>query len=275
MKLVEFNPDRGRGSGLRFGVVVFPGSNCERDTLHVFTQVLHQQADLVWHQETDLSPYDCVVLPGGFAHGDYLRAGAIARFSPVMVAVERFAASGGLVWGICNGFQVLVEAGLLPGAMHQNACLRFVCRWVHLRVETNATPFSRNLALGATLRMPIAHHEGSYFVDRDTLAAMERRGQIVLRYCDADGRIVEAANPNGSVESIAGVCNEAGNVFALMPHPERCAEPILGGADGRGLFESVIESRASGLDSGAMARAWTRDAGLGTRDSVGSSIANC
>jgi phosphoribosylformylglycinamidine synthase subunit PurQ / glutaminase len=229
---------------VRVGVIVFPGSNCERDTLHVLTDVLHRPADLVWHEQTDLSPYDCIILPGGFAHGDYLRAGAIARFSPVMAAVQRFAADGGLVWGICNGFQVLVEAGLLPGAMLQNAGLRFVCRWVHVRVESNVTLFTRDIPRGSVLRLPIAHHEGSYFVDDATLAGMEERGQIVLRYCTEDGRLEPVANPNGSVSAIAGVCNEAGNVFGLMPHPERCSEAILGGVDGLRLFESLTRSEA-------------------------------
>jgi phosphoribosylformylglycinamidine synthase I len=232
---------------VRFGVIVFPGSNCERDALHVLANVLGQPADLVWHEETNLSPYDCVVLPGGFAHGDHLRAGAIARFSPVMAAVEQLAANGGLVWGICNGFQVLVEAGLLPGAMLQNAGLRFVCRWVHVRVESPSTPFTTGLTPGTVLRMPIAHHEGSYFVDPSTLASMESNGQIVLRYCEADGRVTHVANPNGSVFGIAGVCNPGGNVFGLMPHPERCAEPILGGVDGRRLFEAVVNARVPSL----------------------------
>ena len=229
---------------MRVGVVVFPGSNCERDTLHVLTDVLHQPADLVWHEQTDLSPYDCIILPGGFAHGDYLRAGAIARFSPVMASVQRFAADGGLVWGICNGFQVLVEAGLLPGAMLQNAGLRFVCRWVSLRVESNVTLFTSDIPVGAVLKMPIAHHEGSYFVDDATLTRMEERGQVVLRYCTEDGRVDPSANPNGSISAIAGVCNEAGNVFGLMPHPERCSEAILGGVDGLRLFESLTRSEA-------------------------------
>ena len=224
---------------MRFGVIVFPGSNCEHDTLHVLSTVLGQQADLIWHEDTNLSPFDCVILPGGFAHGDHLRAGAIARFSPVMASVERFAVDGGLVWGICNGFQVLVEAGLLPGAMLQNAGLRFVCRWVHLRVESDATPFTAGITPGTVLRMPVAHHEGNYFADAVTLAQMEREGQIVLRYCDAEGHGAAAANPNGSVADIAGVCNRARNVFGLMPHPERCAEPLLGGVDGRRLFEAL------------------------------------
>ncbi|MBM2810236.1 MAG: phosphoribosylformylglycinamidine synthase [Chloroflexi bacterium] len=234
------------GVRVRFAVVVFPGSNCELDTIHVLSNVLGEQADLLWHQDTDLSPYDCVILPGGFAHGDYLRAGAIARFSPIMESVTRFAGDGGLVWGICNGFQVLVEAGLLPGAMMQNAGLRFVCRWVNLRVESDATPFTGGLTGGRVLRMPIAHHEGSYFVDGPTLAAMEARRQIVLRYCDSDGAITGSANPNGSISNIAAVCNEAGNVFGLMPHPERCAEPILGGTDGRLIFEAARLAASEG-----------------------------
>lgn len=224
---------------MRYGILVFPGSNCERDTLHVLTHVLGQPAELVWHEATDLSPYDCVILPGGFAHGDYLRSGAIARFSPVMRSVGRFAAAGGLVLGICNGFQVLVEAGLLPGAMRQNASLRFVCRWVHVRVESNRTPFLSSIAGGTVLRMPIAHHEGSYFADATTLAEMERGGQIALRYCDPSGALTDATNPNGSASWIAGISNREGNVFGLMPHPERCAEALVGGEDGRLLFEAV------------------------------------
>jgi phosphoribosylformylglycinamidine synthase len=243
---------------VHFGIVTFPGSNCERDAHHVVTQVLHEPADLLWHAATDLSVYDCIILPGGFAHGDYLRAGAIARFSPVMSAVERFASAGGLVLGICNGFQVLVESGLLPGAMLPNAGLRFVCRWVNLRVEeAAATPFTRGLAPGTVLRMPIAHHEGCYFAEPSLVADLERRGQIVLRYCTADGRVSEAANPNGSVGSIAGICNAAGNVFGLMPHPERCAEAVLGGTDGRLIFDAVrsffleAPGRAAAMAAGA------------------------
>ncbi|MSQ24550.1 MAG: phosphoribosylformylglycinamidine synthase subunit PurQ [Chloroflexi bacterium] len=224
---------------MNYGVIVFPGSNCERDAVHVLTQVMGQRADLVWHEMTDLSAFDCLVLPGGFAHGDYLRAGAIARFSPVMESVRRFAADGGLVLGICNGFQVLVEAGMLPGAMLQNASLRFVCRWVHLRVDSLATPFTAGLSESSVLRLPVAHHEGSYFLDPPTLAELEAHGQIVVRYCDERGVLAPEANPNGSTGSVAGVCNLSGNVFGLMPHPERCAEPLLGGTDGRLIFESV------------------------------------
>jgi phosphoribosylformylglycinamidine synthase len=199
----------------------------------------------VWHEDTDLANFDCIVLPGGFAHGDYLRAGAIARFSPVMAAVEQFAAAGGLVWGICNGFQVLVEAGLLPGAMLQNAGLRFVCRWVDVRVERDDLPFTRGLAPGTVLHLPVAHHEGCYYADAATLDELDRNGQIVLRYCDSKGVTVAAANPNGSIANVAGVCNRARNVFGLMPHPERCAEPLLGGADGLQLFEAVAQAAVS------------------------------
>ncbi len=218
---------------MRYGVIVFPGTNCDLDTLYVLRNRLGQPTDLIWHETTDLSPYDCVVLPGGFSYGDYLRSGAIARFAPVMRSVEQFAVDGGLVLGICNGFQVLVEARLLPGAMQQNRDLRFICRWTHVRVESeDATPFTRGLDPGRVLRMPIAHHEGSYFVDSATLAEMSRQGQVVLRYCEPSGVFSEDANPNGSVSAIAGVCNQAGNVFGLMPHPERASDGLLGGTDG-------------------------------------------
>ena len=225
---------------MRFGIVVFPGTNCDTDTLWVVREVLQQPAEPVWHEDTNLSSFDAILLPGGFAHGDYLRAGAIARFSPVMGAVQEFAGKGGPVVGICNGFQVLVEAGLLPGAMMRNQGLRFLCKDVHLRVENAQTRFTRACRPGQVLRMPIAHNEGAYFADAETLAAMYKRGQVLLRYCDPDGCVTPAANPNGSVENIAGICNEAGNVFGLMPHPERAAEPILGSADGRLLFESLL-----------------------------------
>jgi phosphoribosylformylglycinamidine synthase subunit PurQ / glutaminase len=225
---------------VKFGVVVFPGTNCDQETVHVLRDVFHQPAEPIWHESTDLAGYDCVVLPGGFAHGDYLRAGAIARFSPVMAAVERFARADGLVWGICNGFQVLLEAGLLPGAMRRNAGLRFRCEWVHVRVEHNRSPFVAACAPGDVLRLPIAHGEGNYFASPDLLAGLEQRGQIVLRYCDPSGQVTPEANPNGSVANVAGIASEGGNVFALMPHPERASEPLLGGTDGRNLFESVL-----------------------------------
>lgn len=226
---------------MHFGIIVFPGTNCDTDTLWVIRQVLQQPADPVWHEDTDLASFDAVVLPGGFAHGDYLRAGAIARFSPVMDRVREFAAAGKPVLGICNGFQVLVEAGLLPGAMMRNAGLRFVCKDVHLRVENTDSRFTHAFTPGQRLRMPVAHNEGAYYADAETLAGMKERGQVLLRYCDAEGRVTPEANPNGSLENIAGITNEAGNVFGLMPHPERAAEPLLGSADGRLLFESLLQ----------------------------------
>jgi phosphoribosylformylglycinamidine synthase subunit PurQ / glutaminase len=234
------------GAAVRFGVVVFPGTNCDQDTLHALQTVFHQPADPIWHESTDLAGYDCVILPGGFAHGDYLRAGAIARFSPVMAAVERFARADGLVWGICNGFQVLLEAGLLPGAMQRNASLRFRCDWAHVRVEHNRSPYTASCQPGQVLRLPIAHGEGNYFAPPDLLARLEAQGQILLRYCDASGAVTPAANPNGSAGNVAGLASAGGNVFALMPHPERASEALLGGTDGRWLFESVL-SRVAGV----------------------------
>jgi phosphoribosylformylglycinamidine synthase subunit PurQ / glutaminase len=236
---------RGRASDvLRWGVVVFPGTNCEHETLHVLGSVLGQPVRLVWHQETDLSDRDALVVAGGFAHGDYLRAGAVARFSPVMAPVQQFAEEGKPVIGICNGFQVLLEAGLLPGAMLRNRTQNFACRWVNLRVENPASPFLRGCQAGEVLRMPIGHGEGNYFAEPEQLAEMKSRGQVLLRYCDPDGNISDRSNPNGSVECIAGVSNAAGNVMGMMPHPERASEAILGSDDGRKLFESVIHSFA-------------------------------
>jgi phosphoribosylformylglycinamidine synthase len=234
----------GRPALLRWGVVIFPGTNCDLDTLHVLQDVLGQEARPVWHEETDLSGLDALVLPGGFAHGDYLRAGAVARFSPVMEAVRAFAEAGKPVLGICNGFQVLLEAGLLPGAMLRNRGQNFVCRWVHLRVESGESPFLRGFRPGEVLRMPVAHGEGNYYADEETLARMRAHGQVLLRYCTRSGETAAAANPNGSLENIAGVCSEAGNVMGLMPHPERASEPLLGSKDGRRLFESAIHSFA-------------------------------
>lgn len=225
---------------LRFGVVVFPGSNCDQDCYHVAARVLGAPTRYVWHEDTDLSGLDCVVLPGGFSYGDYLRTGAIARFSPVMKAVGTFAAEGGLVIGICNGFQILLEAGLLPGAMLRNVGQRFICKHVYLRTEQTDTPFTRKLGGGQVLRIPIAHGEGNYYADEATLAELEHRGQIVFRYCEADGRVTAAANPNGSRSNIAGICNRERNVLGMMPHPERCSEELLGSADGRLIFESMV-----------------------------------
>jgi len=221
-------------TGARIAVVQFPGTNCERETARALRAVVGCPVDVIWHADPFPSDaYAAVVLPGGFAHGDHLRAGAIARFSTVMRGIERFAVDGGLVLGICNGFQVLLEAGLLPGAMLRNASLQFRSEWVHCRVERTDTPFTSQYTTGQVLRLPIAHGEGNY------VAVSENDQNVVLRYCDSSGRATQAANPNGSVRNIAGVTNQAGNVFALMPHPERANESLLGSADGRQLFESV------------------------------------
>jgi phosphoribosylformylglycinamidine synthase I len=227
---------------VRFGVVVFPGSYSDRDCGHVVRDVLGADLVYLWHKDRDLRGADCVILPGGFSYGDYLRAGAIARFSPVMDAVADHAARGGLVWGICNGFQVLCEAGLLPGALVRNDCLEFRCEWATLRCERPDTPFTRGLGAGQVLRIPIAHGEGRYVCDPPALARLEAGGQVVLRYCDPEGHTSPPANPNGSVHGIAGIVSERGNVLGMMPHPERCAEADLGGTDGLLLFRSVVEA---------------------------------
>jgi phosphoribosylformylglycinamidine synthase I len=232
---------------LRFGVVVFPGTWSDRDCGHVVEDVLGAEVVYLWHKDRDLGGADCVILPGGFSYGDYLRAGAIARFSPVMESVAAFAARGGPVWGICNGFQVLCEAGLLPGALVRNDCLEFRCEWVHLRCERAGSPFTGGLREGQVLRVPIAHGEGAYVADPATLDALERGGQVVFRYCDELGRVTAAANPNGSRRGIAGIVNTGGNVLGMMPHPERCAEAELGGTDGLLLFRSALEAGAAAL----------------------------
>lgn len=229
-----------RGCLLRVGIVVFPGTNCEADTYHVLTRVFNLPTDYIWHESASLPPVDALILPGGFSYGDYLRAGAIARFSPIMPEVARFAASGGLVLGICNGFQVLCEAGLLPGALLPNDCLQFRCEWTHVRVETADTPFTSLARPGQVLRLPIAHGEGRYYADRATLARLNQQDRVVLRYCAPDGVLEPSSNPNGSLEAIAGICNERRNVFGLMPHPERCGEPELGGIDGRVILGSLL-----------------------------------
>jgi phosphoribosylformylglycinamidine synthase I len=225
---------------MKWGVVVFPGSNCDHDCYHVLNHVLGEDCRFVWHKETELSDLDCVVLPGGFSYGDYLRAGAIARFSPVMTAVAAHAKAGGKVLGICNGFQVLCEVGLLPGALLRNIGLSFLCKDVHLRVDSTGSPFTRTLTEGAVLRMPIAHGEGRYHADPDTLDRLEGEGQVAFRYAGADGEVSDATNPNGSLRGIAGIVSSGRNVLGLMPHPERCAEDVLGNTDGRALFESVL-----------------------------------
>jgi phosphoribosylformylglycinamidine synthase I len=224
------------------GVVIFPGSNCDHDTYHVIKHVCGQQARFVWHKDSDLSGLDAIVLPGGFAYGDYLRTGAIARFSPVMQAVAEFAKKGGPVLGICNGFQVLLEAGLLPGAMLRNKTVKFLSQPVTIRVERNDTVATAGLRVGETLTMPIAHGEGNYYLPDPELDRLEGEGQVVFRYCEPDGRLSEAANVNGSCRSIAGVTNAGRNVVGLMPHPERASEPELGSADGRRIMEALLRS---------------------------------
>jgi phosphoribosylformylglycinamidine synthase I len=236
---------------MKFAVVVFPGSNCDHDAYHAAKDVLGQDADFVWHKETELRGADAVILPGGFSHGDYLRTGAIARFSPVMNAVRAFAAAGGPVLGICNGFQILLEAGMLPGAMLRNRELKFRCEHVHIRVEQTDTPFTFACRPQQVLRIPIAHGEGNYFITPDELQRLEANRQVIFRYTDAGGSPTDAANPNGSIASIAGICNEGRNVLGLMPHPERACESALGSTDGLVIFESVIAS----LSAGAMAPA--------------------
>jgi phosphoribosylformylglycinamidine synthase I len=228
----------------KIGVVVFPGSNCDHDALHAINEILRIPAESIWHQSQDLSGFDAVILPGGFSYGDYLRTGAIARFSPVMNAIARFARSGGLVLGICNGFQILCEAGLLPGALMRNQGLRFVCRHVHIRVETTATPFTSVAPREQVLRLPIAHAEGSYVCDPDTLAELRHNDQIVFRYCAPDGRLDPAANPNGSLDAIGGICNRERNVIGMMPHPERAVEAALGSTDGLVVLHSLVQSLA-------------------------------
>ena len=226
---------------MRFAVVVFPGTWSDHDTHYALTSVLGQEADLVWHREGDLSRYDVVVLPGGFSYGDYLRAGAIARFSPAMEAVAAHAEAGKPLIGICNGFQVLCEAHLLPGALMRNESLQYRCIWVHLRVENAETPFTRACRPGQVLRVPISHGEGRYVADEETLAELESSGRVAFRYCTAEGEVVEEANPNGSVSSIAGIVNERGNVLGMMPHPERACEPLMGSEDGLALWLSLLE----------------------------------
>jgi phosphoribosylformylglycinamidine synthase len=227
---------------MKFAIVVFPGSNCDHDAYHAARHVLGQSAEFIWHKEASLKGADVVVLPGGFSHGDYLRAGAIARFSPVMRAVSEFARQGGPVLGICNGFQILLENGLLPGAMLRNRDLKFHCEHVFVHVEQTDTAFTLRATRGQVLRIPIAHGEGNYFADPDVLRALDRDGRVVFRYCTAAGDVTDAANPNGSARNIAGICNESRNVVGMMPHPERACESALGSTDGLVLFESVLAS---------------------------------
>jgi phosphoribosylformylglycinamidine synthase I len=229
---------------MRFGIVILPGSNCDHDALHATCDILGAEAEVLWHKETDLKGVDCVIIPGGFAYGDYLRAGALAKFAPIMEPIRRHAAAGGLVLGICNGFQVLTEVGLLPGALMRNAHLRFASRDIHLRTEATDTPFTGELTEGQILRMPIAHGEGNFYADDAMLDELESNRQVIFRYCDSEGRITSESNPNGSARNIAGICNRARNVLGLMPHPERCVESLLGNADGLGVFKSIAASLA-------------------------------
>lgn len=226
---------------MKFAVLRFPGSNCDQDCVHALNAIPGASADYVWHKDTSLAGFDAVVIPGGFSYGDYLRCGAIARFSPVMKSVREFAASGGPVIGICNGFQILCESGLLPGALVRNRGLHFVCEHVRLRVEWNDTLFTNAASPGRILNLPIAHGEGCYFADDETLASLRANRQVLLRYCDKGGQASDAANPNGSRENIAGIRNEAGNVFGLMPHPERACDPLLGSTDGLAIFQSLLQ----------------------------------
>lgn len=236
---------------VKFGVVVFPGANCDHDAYYATKKVLGQEAVFLWHKEADLKGSDVIILPGGFSYGDYLRCGAIARFSPVMKEVVRFAKQGGTVIGICNGFQILLESGLLPGVLLRNNSLRFVCRYVNIKVENADTRFTRHCRRGEVLAIPVAHGDGNYFTDAGTLKWLEDHAQIVFRYCEPDGSVTPAANPNGSLGNIAGIINEAGNVLGMMPHPERAADPLLGHTDGQKIFASLIEefiSRSTGRE---------------------------
>ena len=240
---------------MKFGIVLLPGSNCDHDAEHVVRNVLGAEAEILWHKATDLRGADCVIVPGGFAYGDYLRAGALAKFAPIMEPIKRHAAAGGLVFGICNGFQVLTEVGLLPGALMRNQHLRFLGRDVLLRVEETDTPFTGELAKGQILRAPIAHGEGNYFADAATLDDLERNRQVIFRYCDDEGRLTSEANPNGSARSIAGICNRERNVLGMMPHPERCSEGLLGCADGLAIFRSIAANVGAGFSRPAAATA--------------------
>jgi phosphoribosylformylglycinamidine synthase I len=230
---------------MKFGVIQFPGSNCDQDPYWVLSQVARQPVTYLWHESQDLQNCDVVIVPGGFAYGDYLRTGAIARFSPVMEAVGRFAASGGLVLGICNGFQILCESHLLPGALIRNAGLRYVCKPVWLRVENTETPFTNACRAGDVLQIPIGHSDGNYFCDEATLEQLRREQRIVFRYCTPQGEITAEGNPNGSLDNVAGICNEGRNVLGLMPHPERASESLMGATDGLQLFQSLVAALAA------------------------------
>jgi phosphoribosylformylglycinamidine synthase I len=232
---------------VKFGVIVFPGSNCDHDAYHVISKHVGQPVDFIWHRETDLSTYDALIIPGGFSYGDYLRAGALASFSPVMSSVKKFAAQDKLVLGICNGFQILCEAGLLPGALIRNRELHFVCGHVNVRVESTNTPFTHELSQGKVMAMPIAHAEGNYVCDDATMAELQRDDRIIFRYCDEFGGVTDKANVNGSRDNIAGICSRGRNVMGLMPHPERACEDALGSSDGRAVFHSLAGALAAAV----------------------------
>ena len=230
---------------MKFGVVVFPGSNCDQDCYYVLKDILKQEIVYLWHKDSSLKDCDCIVLPGGFSYGDYLRCGSIARFSPIMQSIISFANNGGLVIGICNGFQILLESGLLPGAMKRNRDLHFICKYVYLKVEATDSPFTNQFQKGQVIRVPIAHGEGNYHNDEQGLKNLDKNKQILFRYCDKDGNVDESINPNGSCVSIAGILNKQGNVLGMMPHPERCSEELMLGEDGRKIFESILKAVAS------------------------------
>jgi phosphoribosylformylglycinamidine synthase I len=225
---------------MKFGVIIFPGSNCDYDAYMAIKTVIKQEVEFLWHQDTSLNHCDCVILPGGFSYGDYLRTGAIARFSPIMQKVMEFAKEGGLVAGICNGFQILLEVGLLPGAMLRNTSLRFICKFVHLRVENKNTPFTNFYAEGQILKIPIAHTDGNYFIPEEGLKRLVENEQIVFRYCNQNGNVTRESNPNGSLDNIAGICNQTKNILGMMPHPERASELVLGSEDGKYIFKSIV-----------------------------------
>jgi len=227
---------------MKFGIIIFPGTWSDKDCYYSLNDILKQKVDYIWHKETELSKFDCVILPGGFSYGDYLRPGAIARFSPVMASLERFASHGKLVIGICNGFQILCESGLLPGVLLRNVHLEYRCQWTHLKVENTSTTFTSQCQNGQSLKIPISHYEGRYYADDDTLAELEADKRIVFRYSTPTGQIIESANPNGSLHNIAGIINSQGNVLGMMPHPERACEPLLGSIDGNIIWESIIAS---------------------------------
>ena len=227
---------------MKAAVVVLPGSNCDHDCYHTVKHVLGQGAEFIWHEKTELSGFDCIIIPGGFSYGDYLRTGSIARLSPIMSSVTEYAQGGGAVIGICNGFQVLVESGLLPGALIRNASLKFVCKWVDLRLENSGNLFTSEMNEGDVIRVPVAHGEGNYFCTDEDLKELKENGQIVFRYVNEEGEATDESNPNGSIDNIAGISNRQGNVLGMMPHPERCSEPLMGGVDGRAIFESLISN---------------------------------